>query len=369
MPGRTHLQHAQPVLLAHHLLAHALAARARPRPARATGTPGATPRPTASGALAGIEPRPRRRARRRASSASTAASRTRSTARRARDVVAEFAFVAAQIGVDLSRLRRGRHPLGHPRVRLRHAARRLLDGVVDHAAEEEPRHRRARPRQGRPADRQPHRPAHHAQGPAARLQPRPAGGQGAGLRLGGDPRGAAARVHRAWSRRCASTPSGWPSSRRRASRSRPTSPNGWSSSACRSATPTRSPARWCSCCEQRGIELDEPTDDRATPPSRRGSRPDVRVGASPSRGRSPSRTGVGGTAPDRVAEQLAALTERSARSGSHRWLTAGATCAREGEAERGGSRASVDHHGGRRRRRRGRRGRRHHLGRRRWRLF
>ena len=34
MPGRTHLQHAQPVLLAHHLLAHALGAVARPRAAR-----------------------------------------------------------------------------------------------------------------------------------------------------------------------------------------------------------------------------------------------------------------------------------------------------------------------------------------------
>ena len=36
-PGRTHLQHAQPVLLAHHLLAHALAAAARRRPAARLG--------------------------------------------------------------------------------------------------------------------------------------------------------------------------------------------------------------------------------------------------------------------------------------------------------------------------------------------
>ena len=33
MPGRTHLQHAQPVLLSHHLLAHAWALLARRRPA------------------------------------------------------------------------------------------------------------------------------------------------------------------------------------------------------------------------------------------------------------------------------------------------------------------------------------------------
>ena len=57
-------------------------------------------------------------------------------------------------------------------------------GLVDVAAEEEPRHRRARPRQGGPVDRQPHRPAGHAERTAARLQPRPAGGQGAAVRLG-----------------------------------------------------------------------------------------------------------------------------------------------------------------------------------------
>ena len=60
--------------------------------------------------------------------------------------------------------RRGDHPLEHARVRLRHARRRLLDRVVDHAAEEEPRHRRARARQVGPAHRQPHGPARDAQG-------------------------------------------------------------------------------------------------------------------------------------------------------------------------------------------------------------
>ena len=62
--------------------------------------------------------------------------------------------------------------------------RRLRHRLVDHAAEEEPGHRRAGPGQGRPADRQPDRAAGHAQGPAAGVQPGPAGGQGAGLRLG-----------------------------------------------------------------------------------------------------------------------------------------------------------------------------------------
>ena len=45
------------------------------------------------------------------------------------------------------------------------------------------------------------RPAGHAQGAAAGLQPRPPGGQGAGLRLGRHARGAASRRSPAWSRR------------------------------------------------------------------------------------------------------------------------------------------------------------------------
>ena len=62
--------------------------------------------------------------------------------------------------------RRGDRAVEQRRVRLRPARRRLLDRVVDAAAEEEPRHRRAGPGQGRPPHRQPHRPARHAQGPA-----------------------------------------------------------------------------------------------------------------------------------------------------------------------------------------------------------
>ena len=104
MPGRTHLQHAQPVLLTHHLLAHAwplvrdvdrLADWVRRTTAES---------PYGGGALAGNSlgldadlvahelgfargPRP-----------------TRSTPPPSRDFVAEFAFVCAQVGVDVSRL-------------------------------------------------------------------------------------------------------------------------------------------------------------------------------------------------------------------------------------------------------------------------
>ena len=58
-------------------------------------------------------------------------------------------------------------------------------GSLDAAAEEEPRHRRAGPRQGRPPRGQPHRPAGDAQRACPRLQPRPAGGQRSPLRLAG----------------------------------------------------------------------------------------------------------------------------------------------------------------------------------------
>jgi len=102
MPGRTHLQHAQPVLLAHHLLAHAWAL-GRDIERLAGWREGVSRSPYGSGALAGntlgldaaeiatelgfagVEP----------NSIDATASR---------DQVAEFAFIAAQIGIDLSRI-------------------------------------------------------------------------------------------------------------------------------------------------------------------------------------------------------------------------------------------------------------------------
>ena len=153
----------------------------------------------------------------------------------------------------------------------------LLDRVEHHAAEEEPRHRRARPRQGRPAHRRPRRPARHPQGAAARLQPRPAGGQGAGLRRRRHPRGAAPRVHRPGRDARPSTPTGWPSSRRRASRWPPTSPSGWSARACRSGSRTSSPARAYAAARSSASSSTSSTDeqfarDRPTADARRTRR-------------------------------------------------------------------------------------------------
>ena len=101
MPGRTHLQHAQPVLLTHHLLAHAWPLvrdvdRLADWAARLDS-------PYGSGALAGqslgLDPVAV------AEELGFAASSPNSIdGTAARDFVAEFAFVCAQLGIDLSRL-------------------------------------------------------------------------------------------------------------------------------------------------------------------------------------------------------------------------------------------------------------------------
>ena len=102
MPGRTHLQHAQPVLLSHHLLAHAWALlrdveRLEDWDRRAAVSP------YGSGALAGsslgLDPEAV------AADLGFAASTENSIDGTAsRDFVAEFAFVAAMTAVDVSRL-------------------------------------------------------------------------------------------------------------------------------------------------------------------------------------------------------------------------------------------------------------------------
>lgn len=103
MPGRTHLQHAQPVLLSHHLLAHAWplvrdVERLRDWDARVAGDS-----PYGSGALAGqtlgLDPVAVA-----AELGFTGSSANSIDGTSARDFAAEFAFVTAQVGVDLSRL-------------------------------------------------------------------------------------------------------------------------------------------------------------------------------------------------------------------------------------------------------------------------
>src|SRR5215218_5441277 len=101
MPGRTHLQHAQPVLLSHHLLAHAWpllrdGERLVDLDRRLAVSP------YGSGALAGtslgLDPE---RVAAELGFASSVANSIDGVA--ARDFAAEFGFVAAMIAVDLSR--------------------------------------------------------------------------------------------------------------------------------------------------------------------------------------------------------------------------------------------------------------------------
>ncbi|WP_017599946.1 argininosuccinate lyase [Nocardiopsis lucentensis] len=102
MPGRTHLQHAQPVLLGHQLMAHAWpllrdVERLRDWDRRAAVSA------YGSGALAGsslgLDPEAVG-----AELGFPASAENSIDGTAARDVVAEFAFVTAMIGVDLSRL-------------------------------------------------------------------------------------------------------------------------------------------------------------------------------------------------------------------------------------------------------------------------
>ncbi|CAA9388361.1 MAG: Argininosuccinate lyase [uncultured Nocardioides sp.] len=103
MPGRTHLQHAQPVLLSHHLLAHVWpllrdVSRLADWDARVAGDS-----PYGSGALAGqtlgLDPEAVA-----AELGFTGSSANSIDGTSARDFAAELAFVLAQVGVDVSRL-------------------------------------------------------------------------------------------------------------------------------------------------------------------------------------------------------------------------------------------------------------------------
>jgi argininosuccinate lyase len=103
MPGRTHLQHAQPVLLSHHLLAHAWALLRDVDRLGDWRDRVESDSPYGSGALAGqsLGLDPQLVARELGFTGSTANSIDGTASR---DFVAEFAFVCAQIGIDVSRI-------------------------------------------------------------------------------------------------------------------------------------------------------------------------------------------------------------------------------------------------------------------------
>jgi argininosuccinate lyase len=166
-PGMTHLQHAQPVLFAHHLLAHVQAFK-RDVERFVDWDKRAAVSPLGSGALAGsslpLDPD---------ATASElgfdAAAENSIDAVSDRDFAAEFLFVAALLGVHLSRLGEEvvlwtTREFGWVRLDDAYATGSSIMPQKKNA-----RHRRARARQGRSARRQPHRRPDDAQGVAAGL--------------------------------------------------------------------------------------------------------------------------------------------------------------------------------------------------------
>ena len=182
LPGYTHLQRAQPVRLAHHWLAFVeMLARDGSRFRDLGGRLRLCP--LGAGALAGTTlPLDREETAR--ALGFDAPARNSMDAVASRDAALEF--LAATRDRDGAPLApgRGAGAVVDGGVRLRRARRRLRHRLEPDAAEEEPRRARAGARQVRPRDREPGGAADGAEGPAAHLQPRPAGRQGAGLRFG-----------------------------------------------------------------------------------------------------------------------------------------------------------------------------------------
>ena len=168
-PGYTHLQRAQPVLLAHHLLAHGWAL-ARDVDRLLATVDRLDVSPLGAGALAGsslpLDPDG-------VAEDLGFGSRFENSldAVSDRDFVAEALFDLALLGVHLSRIGEELVAVVHRRVRLRHLRRRLRHRQLDAPAEEEPRCGRAGPGQVGTPHREPDRAAGHPQGPAPLLQP------------------------------------------------------------------------------------------------------------------------------------------------------------------------------------------------------
>ena len=243
MPGRTHMQHAQPILLAHHLLAYAWPLvrgleRLRDWRVRASFSP------YGAGALGGngfgldVE------------LVATelglgAPSENSLDATASRDVVAEFAFIAAQLGIDLSRFAEDIIIWATKEfdfVRL-HDSFSTGSSIMPQKKNPDIAEL-ARGKSGRLIG--------NLTGLLATLKGLPLAydrdlqeDKEPRLRFGVDARGAAARPSPAWSRLSSSTPSAWRSSRPPASPSPRMSRTGWCGRGFRSARRTRSAVRSC----------------------------------------------------------------------------------------------------------------------------
>ena len=175
MPGYTHLQRAIPVTVGHHLLAWVeMLERDRARFAFAAAQ--ARPSPLGAGALAGstlpLPPPPD-------------PMRNTIDAVADRDFALDYLYACAVLFTHLSRIGEELVLWTTAEFGFARLPEDGRDGLLDDAAEAQPRRRRARARQGGHRDRAPDRPARDAEVAPARLQPRPAGGQAAGVRRAG----------------------------------------------------------------------------------------------------------------------------------------------------------------------------------------
>ncbi len=196
MPGFTHLQPAQPVTLGHHFLAYVeMLSRDL---SRLAGLPGAAERmpagcggarrhrlpdrPAHDGQGAGLRP------------ADAQQPRFRGVARLRRRIPVLLLDVRdAPVA-----LRRGDRDLDEPLFRVREAVRCLHHRQFDHAAEAQPRCRRAGARQDRARGRRAGRAADRDEGPGADLFQGHAGGQGRRVRRRRDHDAGAAPPPPAW---------------------------------------------------------------------------------------------------------------------------------------------------------------------------
>ncbi|CAM5503556.1 Argininosuccinate lyase [Streptomyces fumanus] len=113
-----------------------------------------------------------------------------------RDFAAEFAFVTAMIGVNLSRIAEEIIIWNTKEFSFVTLHDAFSTGSSIMPQKKNPDIAELARGKSWPPDRQPHRPDGHPQGAAAGVQPRPPGGQGAGLRLHRPVGGAAPRLHR-----------------------------------------------------------------------------------------------------------------------------------------------------------------------------
>ena len=259
MPGYTHLQRAQPVYLGHHLLAYFwMLARDVLRFQFALDS--ASVMPLGSGALAGVNWEIDRGAVADDLGFEHVTHNSIDGASN-RDFVLDYLSAASTCAMHLSRLGSEIVIWSSTRVRLLRARRVLLLGLVDHAAEGQPRLGRAAAGQEPPGRRRLPRPAGHDARAAADLRQGHAGGQGAALRR--DRHGRV--LPRRRPRECSPGSTSTASASRRPPATRcwrpPRSPTCWFARACPSARRTGSSAAWSAMRSSSGKSLSELTPE------------------------------------------------------------------------------------------------------------